>query len=528
MFDRRLITVMLLSFATMLTIRLVFRDDAPKQQQISQQTIQLGVTDSVQSTAYKLPTQEDLQQPANRAVAFAEQDSGTHSLTTVELPLYQATFTSQGGTLQTLRFTKHTNAQNEPLQTIHQINDAHDQAPFLLALEGDTPYTYNFDGQETVENGVRVSYVARSGDWDIRKTFVLHNDSYQIDMGLAFESRTGSPTPIRPRLFVPAPNLPALVRDKAIAVINNAKRTGMEQVTGGKELEQAWVMPELFGVENDYFAHVLVKDERSFTQRGYFKQVSKENVTAIYEGPQITESVSFPMSFYVGPKSLYSLRAVDARLEDLMAFGWLSWFAKMLLQLLQWLYTYIANYGFAIIAMTILLKMLLLPFSLKSGHYMGIQQKIAPRLQALRKKFANDPAQFNQEAGRLYAEHGVSPIAPMMGCLLALPQFPIFFSLYRVLGNSIDLYQAPFFGWITDLSAKDPYYVLPLMVGVMAFAQPFGQAMGQDSKAAVLSYLFPLILVAIFVGLPAGLLLFILTNFLFTLGEQRLRKYLIG
>lgn len=527
MFDKKLITVMLLSFATMLTIRLLFRDDAPRAQ-VSQQTVTLGVSSDVQKAAYKLPTQKDLQLPANRAVAFAETEARTQTLTSVELPLYHATFTTQGGTLQTLRFPQHTNVQNEPLQTIHHTSGAREQAPFLVALEDNTPYNFQFDGKESVDNGVRITYVARSGDWDIRKTFVLHKDSYRIDMGLAFESRTNSPTSIRPRLLLPAPNLPSLVRDKAVAVLNNTKRTGMEQVTGGKAFEQAWVMPDLFGVENDYFAHVLVKDERSFTQRGYFKQVSKENVTAIYEGPEITESVSFPLSFYVGPKSLYSLRAVDTRLEDLMAFGWLSWFAKMLLQLLQWLYQFVANYGLAIVLMTILLKLLLLPFSLKSGHYMGIQQKIAPRLQSLRKKYGNDAALFNQEAGRLYAEHGVSPVAPMMGCLLALPQFPIFFALYRVLGNSIDLYQAPFFGWITDLSAKDPYYILPLAVGALAFAQPFGQAAGQDSKAAVLSYIFPLILVAIFVGLPAGLLLFILTNFLFTLGEQRLRKYLMG
>ena len=527
MFDRNLIVAVVLSFVSVFTINYLFKDSS----QPKPQTIQLGANSvaalPVHPNAYKMMTPQELAKPASHDVTFATEQNGAEMLTTIEMPQYQATFTTSGGTLQTLRYPEHTNTQNEPLQAIHPVGaQEREHAPFMVALEKDTPYTFKFDGQEKVENGVQVRYVARADEWNIEKTFLLHNDSYQIDLTIGFVPRSSSAAAIKPRLFVPAPTLPSLARDKAAGITVNDKNNGTKKIVGGSSLQQAWVLPTLFGVENSYFAHVLLKDDRAFAQRGYFKQNSNDHMTAVLEGPQVTDTVSFPLSFYVGPKSLPALRAVDSRLEDLLSFGWLSWLAKLLLQLLQFLYKHVANYGLAIIILTLALKLLLLPFSLKSGSYMATQQKLQPRMAALRKKFGHDQQRLHMEMMALYKEHNVSPMAPMMGCLLALPQFPIFFALYRVLSGSIELYQAPFVGWLTDLSAKDPYYILPLMVGVLAFMQPFAQSKQTDSRAQLIAYLMPIIMIAMFVGLPAGLLLFILFNFLTTLAEQRLRKFI--
>lgn len=520
MFDRKLLTVMLLSFVTMLAFNLIFRDRTP----VNSGTVQLSEQAIANTNAYKLPTQHDLMQPANREVVVAEPTQG-ELVTSVDMPNYQATFTSMGGTIQSLHYPAHTDKNDQPLQAIHAA-ESRELTPFLVALNNEAPLNYTIKSQNRDENGTHVHYEARSGDWRISKLFFLHADSYRIDLTIGFTPLSRHAQPVRPRLLVPAPALPDLQKDVISGVIATDNKKGVKQVTGAKALDQAWVMPTLFGAQNSYFAHVLLDDARTFAQRGYFKQEANGSMTAIFEGPELTEEVNFPLSFYVGPKAMNELKAVDERLVDLLSFGWLSWFAKLLLQLLQFIYQYVGNYGLAIVVMTILIKLLLLPFSLKSAGYMAQQQKMQPRMAGLRKKYGHDQQLLHAKMMELYAQHGISPMGSALGCLLALPQFPIFFSLYRVLSGAIELHQTSFL-WITDLSLKDPYYILPLAVGVLTFLQPFGMQQS-DSRAAVMSYLMPLILIAVFVGLPAGLLLFIFTNFVFTLGEQKLRKVFAG
>lgn len=520
MFDRKLITVMLLSFVTMLGFNLIFRDRTPT----PSGTVQLSEQVVSHANAYKLPTQHDLMQPANREIAVINQPEN-EVVTSVDMPNYQATFTSVGGTIQSLRYPAHTDKNDKPLQAIHAA-EHRELTPFLVALNNDAPLNYTIKSQNRTDNGTQVQYEARSADWRISKVFFLHADSYRIDLTIGFTPLSRNAAAVRPRLLVPAPAQPDLKKDAISGVVTTDNKKGLQQVTGAKALDQAWVTPTLFGAQNSYFAHVLLDDARTFAQRGYFKQEADGSMTAIYEGPELTDEVNFPLSFYVGPKAMNDLKAVDERLVDLLSFGWLSWFAKLLLQLLQFIYQYVGNYGLAIIVMTILLKLLLMPFSLKSAGYMAQQQKLQPRMAGLRKKYGHDQQLLHAKMMELYAQHGVSPMGSALGCLLALPQFPIFFALYRVLGGAIELHQTSFL-WITDLSLKDPYYILPLAVGVMTFLQPFGMQQS-DSRAAVMSYLMPLILIAVFVGLPAGLLLFIFTNFAFTLGEQKLRKVLAG
>jgi len=518
MFDRKTLLVGFLSLSTMFIFHVAFRSWFEPSSQASSSAMQQG-------SAYTIPSAADLSMAAVKTVLFSEAiDAREPEIIAVKTAKYTATFTTVGGTLQTLSYPAYRDAKGQELQPVNAFTHP-EQASFIVALNEQAPLHYKFDGQKKGENGdVTVSFTARVDDWVVRKTFVLHDAQYTIDLILEFKNKDAHATPVRPRVLIAAPRLESFARDTVHAVCFDAGKQSLNQVADAQRSTDAWVVPQLIGVENSYFAHVLVADKNGFAQRGYFTGPESAQVSAILEGPALTESALYNLSFYVGPKSLQSLVAVDSRLENLLGFGWLSWFAKLLLQLLEFMYQLCHNYGLAIILATLALKFLLLPLSFKSASVMEEQKKLQPRVAALRKKFANDTAQFNVELMRLYKEHDISPAAPLLGCLLMIPQFPIFFAMYRVLGNVVDLYQAPFVGWITDLSVKDPYYILPAIVVGLMTLQPFGAVQSNDSRAKLMSYLMPILFAAFMVNVSAGLLLYLITNFAFSLAEQKVRK----
>jgi YidC/Oxa1 family membrane protein insertase len=515
MFDKRTLLIAALSFATVFGIQMFFRDsfDGAKNNPAP-----------VAGSSYKIPSAQDLSLPAEKGLLFAA-DEGEAETCVVSTPRYHATFSTRGGTLDTLSYPEHCDVNGVPLRAVHHA-DVTAQASFVIGLNEEAPLQYRCDSQRTLENGDEaITFSARISEWVIKKTFVLHHDTYVIDLLLEFQSRVSRPSALRPRLFVAAPQLHTVNRDVQNGIYFDVRKATLYQATDAQRAADAWIAPPMIGVENSYFAHVLIADKDGFAQRGYFTSTESSWVSAIVEGPALTDSAQFALSYYVGPKSLPAVSAVDARLEGLLHFGWLSWFAKMIVRLLAWLNQYVHNYGLAIILLTILLKLVLLPFSIKSARYMEMQQKLQPYVAGLRKKYANDTNMFNAELVRLYQQHNVSPATFLLGCLLMVPQWPIFFAMYRVLSNVIELHQAPFFLWIKDLSVKDPFYVLPAAVVILTFLQPFGGAQA-DSRTKMMGYIMPLILSAIFVNMPAGLLLFVMTNFLVTLLEQKARKFL--
>jgi len=519
MFDRKTLLVGFLSLSTMFVFNMLFRQWFDGESAAPVAAVQAG-------GAYKVPSQATLALPPLKTVVFdAAVDAREAEVVVIKSEKYTATFSSVGGTLSALSYPAYHAADGSELQPL-TVNNNLEAASFLVALNDVAPVHYKYEGQKNGDNGdITVSFSARVDEWQIKKTFVLHAATYTIDLVLEFKNRDAHATPVRPRVFIGAPHLSELKNDKQAAVCFDPVKASLNQIDGTQRSTDAWIMPQLIGVENSYFAHVLVADKDGFAQRGYFTGSESPSISAILEGAALTESANYALSFYVGPKSLKSLVAVDQRLEALLGFGWLSWFAKLLLQLLEWMYSFCHNYGIAIILSTICLKLLLLPFSWKSAAFMDEQKKLQPRVAALRKKYANDTAQFNVELMRLYKEHNISPAAPLIGCLLMIPQFPIFFAMYRVLANVVDMYQAPFVVWITDLSVKDPYYVLPAIVVLLMTMQPFGaQMQSNDSRAKLMGYLMPILFAAFMVNVSAGLLLYLITNFAFSLGEQQLRK----
>jgi YidC/Oxa1 family membrane protein insertase len=220
---------------------------------------------------------------------------------------------------------------------------------------------------------------------------------------------------------------------------------------------------------------------------------------------------------YFGPKVMSLLESVDSDMSGLVNFGFFSVIAKPLLVLMKLFYGFIGNWGIAIILLTLLVRMLVLPINISSFKSMKAMQKVNPMIQALKEKYKDDPAALNRETMALFKEHKVNPLG---GCLPMLLQIPIFFALYQVLGQSIELYQSPFFGWIHDLSLKDPFYVLPLLMGISMFVQQKITPSAADPVQAKMMLFMPVIFSLMMFGLPSGLTLYIFVSTLFGIFQQ--------
>jgi YidC/Oxa1 family membrane protein insertase len=225
----------------------------------------------------------------------------------------------------------------------------------------------------------------------------------------------------------------------------------------------------------------------------------------------------------MGPKISGQLGAVDERLESLLSYGWLSWLCKLLLQWLMYLYQLLGNFGLAIIALAVLLKLPFTPFSMYARKKHEEYQRYVPTINKIRLKYRHDQKMQTEEVMRFHQEHNISPATQMLGCLPLLIQFPLAIGLYRMLGSHLALYHTPFYGWIVDLSAKDPYYVIPTLMGATMVLQ--NMMMPQtDEKQRLIAIFMSLVMAVIFASLPAGLALYWFANSLFTIVEDATRK----
>ena len=231
-------------------------------------------------------------------------------------------------------------------------------------------------------------------------------------------------------------------------------------------------------------------------------------------------------TLYAGPKSYTLLAAHGHGLEQMVDYGWFGILAKPMFWLLRQFYTITHNYGFAIILLTIVVRVLLFYPSLKSATAMEEMKKIQPQLMAIREKYKKDPARVNQEMMKLYKEHKVNPLG---GCLPMLLQLPFFVALYNVLSVSIELRQSPFISfWIKDLSVYDPYYILPVLMGVsMIFTMKMTSTTADPQQAKIMMYM-NVAFIFMFAWLPAGLLLYITLSNLLSIAQQLYVRKLIG
>jgi YidC/Oxa1 family membrane protein insertase len=233
----------------------------------------------------------------------------------------------------------------------------------------------------------------------------------------------------------------------------------------------------------------------------------------------------FDTAYYIGPKDAAALKAAPNSLSRSLDYGVFSIIAKPLVALLDFLNSYVHNYGMAIILMTILIKLVFWPLSQKSYKSMEQMKRLQPLMAKIREKYADDKETMNKEIMQLYKTYKVNPAG---GCLPILVQIPVFFGLYQALLNAIELRQAPFITylpftdhiWLADLSARDPYLITPLVMGATMFLQQkLTPTPGDPTQAKVMMFM-PLIFTVLFITFPSGLVLYWLVNNIISIGQQ--------
>ncbi len=222
---------------------------------------------------------------------------------------------------------------------------------------------------------------------------------------------------------------------------------------------------------------------------------------------------------YAGPKSAADLEAAGHELSRAIDLGWFSAVAQQLVRLLTWVYGFAGNWGLAIILMTILVRLVMFPLTWKSFQSMARMRVVKPEIDRINALYADDREKKGAAMMEIYRKHKINPIG---GCLPQVVQMPVWFAFYASLSTNVELYHANFVLWWTDLSAPDPYYVLPLTLGALMFLQQRLTPTTMDaSQAKIMMYMMPIMITVFMLFLPAGLCLYMVTSSMLGLAQQQ-------
>ncbi|MFQ5989217.1 MAG: membrane protein insertase YidC [Candidatus Methylomirabilales bacterium] len=369
----------------------------------------------------------------------------------------------------------------------------------------------------------------------VQKTLVLHPDRYLADAEVRLKNLGKAAARGSLRLQW-GPGFRLGTEDQvagaaAPAVWIDGKLENPEVEEGRQEVTQSGTIGWT-ALQDRYFAAALIPDGADPSGFVAKDAEGRPVVGLLYPSMKIAPGAEqkVEMKLYAGPKEIVRLREAGRNLGELVYLGWFDFVARPALYFLQFLYGFIGNYGVAIIVITVLQKIVFYPLTQKSHKSMQAMQQLQPKIQALKERHKNNPQKVNQETMELYKKHGVNPFG---GCLPMLIQIPIFIALYNALASSVELWHAPFALWITDLSAPDTLFSIPiagdafavralaLIMGISMFIQQKMSPTGGDPRQAkMMLYMMPIMFTFIFWGMPSGLVLYWLVNNVLQIGHQ--------
>lgn len=370
----------------------------------------------------------------------------------------------------------------------------------------------------------------------VEKIFTFSSDSYMIGFDLVLKNSSGTPLKDDIRIAIPS-----IVDEKNARFSFEGPMTfingKLEEVKTKKIKEKDTFegVVEWVGFTDRYFMSCLIPKTpiSAKVKLSFVDPVVTTRLVQPMERLDPGHQISYSFSIFMGPKSLDLLSGYGNNLKRAINFGWFDILAKPCLMGMNLIHGLIPNYGIAIMLLTLLIKIIFWPLGTKSYRSMNDMKKLQPLMMEIREKYKDDKQQMNKEVMGLYKTYKVNP---MSGCLPMLVQMPIFFALYRMLYQSIELRHAPFMGWIIDLSAPDrlfnfdfsipfmqaPYGipVLTIIMGATMFLQQKMSPATGDPTQAKMMMLMPLFMTFIFINFPAGLVLYWLVNNVLSIGQQ--------
>ena len=293
------------------------------------------------------------------------------------------------------------------------------------------------------------------------------------------------------------------------------KKTTIEPFETTEKGEIKW-----FSFGGEYFVALLIpppSKEITLSVKGTEKDLLKADVIIPSISIPPREKVHVAYQIYLGPKDEDRLKALGVGAEKLVDFGFFTIVAKPLVWFLRLTHTVTKNFGIDIIILSILIKIVFLPLTQISFKSMKEMQKVQPEMNRLKEQYKNDKARLQQEIMLLYKRRKINP---MSGCLPMLIQIPVFIALYNALQNGIEMRHAPFFLWIMDLSAKDPIYITPLIMGATMVIQQKMTPTAADPTQAKMFLLMPVMFTFLFLNFPSGLVIYWLINNVLSIAHQ--------
>jgi YidC/Oxa1 family membrane protein insertase len=454
----------------------------------------------------------------------------------VDTSLWTAEFSDRGGALKSFKLKKYSVATNDPAP-VDLINT------MAEGSEAGLPLSVEF-GRAPFDIGPSESYemTARTSDsitftWNgpaarIEKRFTFKDGEYFVRLETTLKNLSTQKTVLKPVLnwfdkaenvtqssswF--APSAPEDFRQPACLVNDAVERADMSKAPYDKSFEGKL---EWAGSDSRYFLAAVMPEVVGRQSCSLWADpTGRFRTSVMYPDTELDPGSEKKISYkiFIGPKDHGLLKTFNSGLDRSVDFGWLSVLCIPMLWLLRFFKTMLGNWGVAIILLTILIKVLSLPLTQKSYKSMAEMAKLKPKMDELQKKYKDDRQRLNEEMLKMYKEHEISPLS---GCLPMLLQMPIWIALYRMLYSAVELYQQPFIpGWISNLAEKDPFYILPILMGVGMFLQQKLTPTAMDSsQAKVMLYFMPIFFTLIMLSLPAGLTLYIFVNTVLSIAHQ--------
>ena len=452
----------------------------------------------------------------------------------VETPLYRAVFYSSGGILRDFslkNFRSRLGANAPNVQIITPAAAA--TAPMGLLVDGAPSWSgtsWNVEGnglalKEGDSGSLR--FVGEVNGMRVVREFTFLADTYAIKEKTQITSPVARNLRLAHTFGTSSLNDSVSEYDKTrIAYLDGSS---FKEEDSAKTLKAGIALKGEFpwaGVMSNYFLGVISPQDRDVAMRFklqddiYRIAVEKSDIVAHAGQP-----VSLETSYYIGPKDQDLLNAQSSELGLAINYGMFSVIARPLLLVLNFFYKHVGNYGLAIILLTIVIKIILWPLSHKSYKSMEQMKKLQPMIQKLKEKYGDDKEAMNRETMQLYRAYKVNPAS---GCLPILVQIPVFIGLYQGLMGFVGLRHAPFVVnipftdiiWLADLSAKDPYYITPLVMGGTMFLQQYLTPSAGDPTQQKIMMLMPVIFTFMFLNFPSGLVVYWLANNVISIAQQ--------
>jgi YidC/Oxa1 family membrane protein insertase len=450
----------------------------------------------------------------------------------VETDLYRVVLTNRGGVItrwELKQYREKVDKNSPPIILFDSEKTKSNISPLQVLLEGE-PETvqqrfsnglYRVEGEDIKLQGPgrqgRISFLAREESTGqlLIKRLTFYSDRYDLDVQIETEGLHGNYTVYLGINFgiqdwgttaiASFVGPTSLIDDKIVQ--DKPSNIQAEVVHQGKV---TWT-----ALQDKYFLAALIPQDSA--EMVLAQKFTDHQVTVGIRRPLVPGAQTATYRLYAGPKEYDRLRSYRLNLEETIDFGWFiygSWalvriIAQPLFSVLRLFHDFTHNYGLAIILLTTIIKLLFVPLTHKSYVSMRAMQELQPKVATLQKKYKDDRQKLQKELMELYRKHKVNPLG---GCLPMILQIPVFISLYNIFYTTIELRHAPFMLWIKDLSDKDPYYILPIIMGVSMVIQQKLQPTTMDPKQAKIMLLLPILFTYFFLWFPSGLVLYWLVN----------------